>query len=449
MKQKKVAKQALFSSGEPCVPHPRVISDRRSYTRMPLITGISRTIHTLIFCRSIFLSATQLPPRRSFPERVVPTFVLFNRRTVVDSIKIAIVGVGNCACSLLQGIAYYRGKDEQNAIGLMHRDLGGYLPSDIEVAAAFDIDARKVGRDVSEAIFSPPNCTTVFCPDVPKTGVAVRMGRILDGFPEHMRGYPEEHRFVPADAAEASREDVVRALKDSGAEMLLNYLPVGSEEAARFYAGCALEAGIGFINNMPVFIASDPAWAEKFRKRGLPVIGDDVKAQLGATITHRVLADLFQRRGVKLDRTYQLNTGGNTDFLNMLNRSRLASKKESKTEAVQSILDERLDDDDIHIGPSDYVCWQKDNKVCFLRMEGRLFGDVPMNLDLRLSVEDSPNSAGIVIDAVRCCRLALDRGVGGVLTSPSAYFMKHPPLQVKDDDAARMTEEFIRGVRDR
>ncbi|MCM2466798.1 inositol-3-phosphate synthase [Methanoculleus oceani] len=365
----------------------------------------------------------------------------------MDSIRIAIVGVGNCASSLLQGIEYYRGRSEEDATGLMHWDLGGYRPSDIEVAAAFDIDARKVGKDVSEAIFSPPNCTTTFCPEMPGTGVTVRMGRVLDGFPEHMRGYKEECRFVLADEEEASREDVVRALEDSGAEMLLNYLPVGSEEAARFYAGCALEAGVGLINNIPVFIASDPAWAARFRERGLPVIGDDVKAQLGATITHRVLASLFRQRGVRLDRTYQLNTGGNTDFLNMLNRDRLASKRTSKTEAVQSVLEEPLDDDDIHIGPSDYVCWQKDNKVCFLRMEGRLFGDVPMHIDLRLSVEDSPNSAGIVIDAVRCCRVALDRGIGGALISPSAYFMKHPPVQIRDDDAYRMTEEFIRGLR--
>ena len=366
----------------------------------------------------------------------------------MDSIRIAIVGVGNCASSLLQGIEYYRGKSEKDAIGLMHWDLAGYRPSDIEVAAAFDIDARKVGKDVSEAIFSPPNCTTTFCRELPRTGVAVRMGRVLDGFLRHMQDYREECRFVLADEEEASRDDVVRTLEDSGAEILLNYLPVGSEEAARFYADCALEAGVGLVNNMPVFIASDPAWAAKFRERGLPVIGDDVKAQLGATITHRVLANLFRQRGVRLDRTYQLNTGGNTDFLNMLNRDRLASKRTSKTEAVQSVLEVPLDDDDIHIGPSDYVCWQKDNKVCFLRMEGRLFGDVPMHLDLRLSVEDSPNSAGIVIDAIRCCRLALDRGVGGPLISPSAYFMKHPPVQFRDDDAWHMTEEFIWGARD-
>ena len=365
----------------------------------------------------------------------------------MDSIRIAIVGIGNCASSLLQGIEYYRGRGKIDAVGLMHQDICGYRPSDISVAAAFDIDARKVGKDVAEAIFSPPNCTTAFCPGVPETGVTVRMGRVLDGFPEHMRDYREETRFVLADEEEPSREEIVRALEDSGAEMLLNYLPVGSEEAARFYAGCALEAGIGFINNMPVFIASDPAWAERFRARGIPIIGDDVKAQLGATITHRALVDLFRRRGVRLDRTYQLNTGGNTDFLTMLNRDRLASKRTSKTEAVQSVLDAPLDDEDIHIGPSDYVCWQKDNKVCFLRMEGRLFGDVPMQIDLRLSVEDSPNSAGIVIDAVRCCRVALDRGIGGPLVSPSAYFMKHPPVQIRDDDAFRMTDEFIRGIR--
>jgi myo-inositol-1-phosphate synthase len=366
----------------------------------------------------------------------------------LDTIRIAIVGVGNCASSLIQGIEYYRGRDERDAIGLMHWDLNGYLPSDIEVVAAFDIDKRKVGRDIAEAVFAPPNCTTVFCPDLPRTGVIVQMGRVLDGLSEHMRSYKDACTFVLADDEQASKESIVRTLERSGAEMILNYLPVGSEEATRFYAECAIEAGIGLINNMPVFIASDPLWAERFRQQGIPVIGDDIKAQLGATITHRVLADLFRKRGVKLDRTYQLNTGGNTDFLNMLNRARISSKRTSKTEAVQSVLAERLDEDDIHIGPSDYVCWQKDNKVCFLRMEGRLFGDIPMNLELRLSVEDSPNSAGIVIDAIRCCRIALDRGVGGVLTSPSAYFMKHPPVQVNDDDAHRLVEEFIQGLRD-
>ncbi len=367
----------------------------------------------------------------------------------MGNIRIAIAGVGNCASSLVQGIEHYRGRDGGDAVGLMHWSLGGYLPSDIEVVAAFDIDARKVGKDLSEAVFALPNCTAVFCGDIPRTGVTVRMGRVLDGFSGHMKDYGEKYTFVLSGEPEPTGEDVVKALRDSGAEMLLNYLPVGSEEAVRFYARCAIEAGVGFVNNMPVFIASDPEWARRFEERGLPLIGDDIKAQLGATITHRTLSDLFEKRGVKLERTYQLNTGGNTDFLNMLNRSRLVSKKKSKTEAVQSILAHRLQDEDIHIGPSDYVPWQKDNKVCFIRMEGRLFGDVPMNLELRLSVEDSPNSAGVAIDAVRCMRLALDRGRAGVLASPSAYFMKHPPEQHRDDDAYQMTEDFIQGRRER
>ncbi len=322
----------------------------------------------------------------------------------------------------------------------MHWDIGGYRPYDVEVVAAFDIDKRKVGKDVSEAIFELPNCTTVFCKEMPKTNVKVKMGRILDGCSDHMKDYDAKYTFILSDEKEAAKEDIVDTLKKSGAEMLLNYLPVGSEEGSKFYAECALEAGIGFINNMPVFIG-----AERFKAKNLPVIGDDIKAQLGATITHRMLTDLFKKRGVKLDRTYQLNTGGNTDFLNMLDRSRLASKKRSKTEAVQSILSERLDAENIHIGPSDYVPWQKDNKVCFIRMEGKLFGDVPMNLELRLSVEDSPNSAGVAIDAIRCCKLSLSRGKGGVLYSPSAYFMKHPPRQFNDDLAYRMVEEFIAG----
>jgi myo-inositol-1-phosphate synthase len=362
----------------------------------------------------------------------------------MTKIKIAIAGIGNCASSLIQGIEYYKAEDKE-PIGLMHREIGGYKPGDIEVAAAFDIDARKVGKDVSEAIFAPPNCTAVFCPDIPSTGVKVKMGRVLDGVSEHMKNYDENYTFVASKEQEATKADIINELKNSGAEMLLNYLPVGSEEAARFYAECALEAGVAFINNMPVFIASDPEWAKKFEEKNIPIIGDDIKAQLGATITHRVLADLFEKRGVKLERTYQLNTGGNTDFLNMLNRDRLASKRESKTEAVQSVLSRKLENDNIHIGPSDYVAWQKDNKVCFLRMEGKLFGDVPMNLELRLSVEDSPNSAGVVIDAIRCCKLALNRGIGGVLYPPSAYFMKHPPEQYPDTEACRMTEEFIAG----
>ena len=368
----------------------------------------------------------------------------------MKKIKIAIVGVGNCASSLIQGIHYYRDKSPEEAIGLMHWEIGGYTPGDIEVVAAFDIDRRKVGRELHEAVFAPPNCTAVFCPDLPKSGVTVRMGRVLDGFSEHMRRYSEARTFVPADEPEPAEAEVVTTLADSGAEILLNYLPVGSEGATRFYARCALRAGLAFVNNIPVFIASDPAgyWAKEFEAGGLPLIGDDIKAQLGATITHRTLTDLFAKRGVKLMRTYQLNTGGNTDFLNMLNQSRLASKKVSKTEAVQSVAGRRLADENIHVGPSDYVPWQNDNKVCFLRMEGRLFGDVPMNLELRLSVEDSPNSAGVAIDAVRCAKLALLRGDKGVLEGPSAYFCKHPPVQYTDGDAYQLTEAFIHGGRE-
>jgi myo-inositol-1-phosphate synthase len=274
------------------------------------------------------------------------------------------------------------------------------------------------------------------------------MGKILDGLSPHMQEYDPQRSFVASTQPEATKDDVVRILQRSGAEILLNYLPVGSEEAVKFYAECALFAGTGYINNMPVFIASNPQWAARFEERKLPVIGDDIKSQLGATIIHRMLADLFHKRGVAFDRTYQLNTGGNTDFLNMLNRSRLKSKKLSKTEAVQSVLSTRLKDENIHIGPSDYIPWQNDNKVCFLRIEGRLFGDVPMHLEMRLSVEDSPNSAGVAIDAVRCCKLALNRKIGGILHSPSSYFMKHPPRQVTDDEAYRLTEEFISGRRD-
>ncbi len=367
----------------------------------------------------------------------------------MGKIKIAICGIGNCASSLIQGIEYYRRNENPETIGLMHPDIGGYTPSDIQVVAAFDVDARKVGKDVAEAIFQPPNCTTVFQPEIPAMGVTVTMGRVLDGVSEHMKQYDPSQTFVVSDEREATREDIIRTLKDSGAEIMLNYLPVGSEEAVRFYAECALEAGVALINNMPVFIASDPSWARRFEEAGIPLIGDDVKSQLGATIVHRTLADLFKNRGVKLERTYQLNTGGNTDFLNMLNRARLASKKVSKTEAVQSVLKERLNANDIHVGPSDYVAWQKDNKICFIRMEGKLFGDIPMNLELRLSVEDSPNSGGVVIDAIRCCKLALDRKIGGVLYSPASYFMKHPPRQFPDSEAYQMTEEFISGKRER
>lgn len=360
----------------------------------------------------------------------------------MDKIKVAIVGIGNCTSSLLQGIEYYKNKSSSESIGLMHWDIGGYLPSDIEIVAAIDIDERKVGKDLSEAIFEEPNCTTVFCEDIPKTGVKVSMGNVLDGVSEHMKNYEDKYKFKVSNEEPV---DVVKLLKDSGAEMLLNYLPVGSEEAAKFYAQAALDAGIAYINNMPVFIVSDDEWAKKFEEKNIPIIGDDIKAQIGATITHRTLTNLFEERGVKLDRTYQLNTGGNTDFLNMLNRDRLESKKESKTEAVQSVLNERLDEENIHIGPSDYVPWQKDNKICYLRMEGRLFGDVPMNLELRLSVEDSPNSAGCVIDAIRCCKIALNRNIGGRLESISSFIMKHPPVQYTDDEAYQRVEKFIAG----
>ena len=366
----------------------------------------------------------------------------------MSKIKIAVIGVGNCASSLIQGFEYYRDKKSKEAIGLMHWEIGGYKPSDIEVVAAFDIDKRKVGKDVAEAIFALPNNTLVFCNKIPKTGVKVKMGKVLDGVAEHMQSFSEEYTFILSHAQEPNRDEVIQELKKSGAEILVNYLPVGSEEATKFYADCALEAGLALVNNMPVFIASDRDWATRFKRKGLPMIGDDIKAQLGATITHRTLTDLFKKRGVKLERTYQLNTGGNTDFLNMLNRTRLASKKKSKTEAVQAVAAERLDAHNIHIGPSDFVAWQKDNKVCFLRMEGKLFGDVAMNLELRLSVEDSPNSAGVAIDAIRCCKLALNRKVGGVLVAPSAYFCKHPPQQYPDDQAYQMVEDFIAGKRD-
>ena len=362
----------------------------------------------------------------------------------MEKIKIAIIGVGNCASSLLQGIAYYRDKTPDEAIGLMHWDIGGYTPADIEVVAAFDIDTRKIGKDISEAIFAPPNCTTEFCKPLPPAGVTVHMGAVLDGVSPHMQEYDERHTFIVSGQPDASAETVTTILRNSGADMVLNYLPVGSEAATRFYAQCALDARVGFVNNIPVFIAADPVWARKFEELQLPLIGDDIKAQLGATITHRALTDLFRKRGVKLERTYQLNTGGNTDFLNMLNRDRLKSKKISKTEAVQAVTAKRLESDDIHIGPSDYVPWQNDQKVCFIRMEGKLFGDIPMNLELRLSVEDSPNSAGVAIDSIRCCKLALHAGVGGVLVGPSGYFCKHPPKQFTDEEAFRLTEEFIK-----
>ncbi|GAB6076168.1 inositol-3-phosphate synthase [Desulfurobacterium crinifex] len=357
-------------------------------------------------------------------------------------VKLAIVGVGNCASSLVQGIYYYQNKKEEEISGLMHYDIGGYKPWDIEVVAAFDIDARKVGKDVSKAIFEKPNCTTVFCPDIPEMGVEVQMGPIMDGFAEHMLDYPEDQRFVPADKEPV---DVTKVLKESGAEVVVNYLPVGSEEATRYYAQCALEAGCAFVNCVPVFIASDEEWAKKFKEKGLPIVGDDIKSQVGATITHRVLTTLMSDRGVPIDRTYQLNFGGNTDFLNMLERKRLKTKKVSKTEAVRSLIPYPMDDNNIHIGPSDYVPWLKDNKIAYIRLEGRLFGDVPMYIELKLSVEDSPNSAGSAIDAIRCAKVGLDRGIGGPLYSISSYTMKHPPIQYPDWKAKELVYRFIKG----
>jgi myo-inositol-1-phosphate synthase len=361
----------------------------------------------------------------------------------MSSIPVAIVGVGNCASSLVQGLSYYSNGGSNDEQGLMHWDLAGYRPKDIQVVAAWDVDARKVGKDVSEAIFAKPNCTAVFCDHVEKTGAIVSMGRILDGASDHMMAYPEDRRFIIADAPQPTKAEVVETLKRSGAQVMTNYLPVGSQEATEFYADAAITAGVAFVNNIPVFIASNPEWAERFRAAGVPILGDDIKAQLGATIVHRTLTDLFAKRGVSLDRTYQLNTGGNTDFLNMTNKARLASKKTSKTEAVQSVAAVRLDDENIHVGPSDYVAWQNDNKVCFLRMEGRMFGGVPMNIELRLSVEDSPNSAGVAIDMIRCAKVALDRKQGGVIHPPSAYFCKHPPIQTTDDEAYAALELFI------
>jgi myo-inositol-1-phosphate synthase len=366
----------------------------------------------------------------------------------MGNIRVAIVGVGNCASSLIQGIHYYRKRfngDGQavDTTGLMHAEIEGYRPCDLEVVAAFDIDQRKVGRPLGDAMFAPPNCTKIFEPDIPKDGPIVQMGELLDGFSEHMVDYPESQRFVPA---RKSAVDVERILKEREVDVLVNYLPVGSQLATEYYAQCCLNAGVGMVNCMPVFIVSNETWGAKFARKNIPCVGDDIKAQVGATIVHRVLAHLFNERGAKIDAMYQLNTGGNTDFLNMLNRQRLGSKKISKTEAVQSQLDVPLPDDCVHIGPSDYVPWQKDNKVCFLRIEGRGFGGVPMNLELRLSVEDSPNSAGVAIDAIRCCKVALDRGQGGPLESVSAYLMKHPPRQMPDEQARECVEQFIAGV---
>jgi myo-inositol-1-phosphate synthase len=367
-------------------------------------------------------------------------------------IRVAIAGVGNCASALVQGIEYYRTRSDAELVGLMHTDIGGYRPSDLEIVAAFDIDIRKVGTPLEDAVFAAPNCAQVFAPELPASGVEVQMGPVLDGVAPHMANYPDSEAIRPS---KRDPVDVAGVMRAAEAQVLVCYLPVGSELAVRHYAEACLEAGVAMVNCVPVFIASEGSldrstdgsmkegWADRFRAAGLPIVGDDIKSQVGATIVHRTLGRLLADRGVTLDRTYQLNTGGNTDFLNMLERDRLQSKKISKTESVQSQLGERLEAREIHIGPSDYVSWQRDNKVAFIRLEGRGFGGVPLELELRLSVQDSPNSAGVVIDAVRCAKLGLDRGLAGPLEIPSAYFMKSPPVQMRDDEARIALDEFI------
>jgi len=367
----------------------------------------------------------------------------------MKKIKVAVIGVGNCASSLIQGIEFYRknnlttnGKPE--ALGLMNYSIGGYRPQDIEIVCAFDVDKRKVGQPLKKAIFKAPNCTQLITNHLSEPNTVVQMGHVLDGISEHMTDYPDNRRFI---ASNAKPVDVVAALKKSGAEIAINYLPVGSTKATEFYAECCIKAGVSLVNCIPVFIASNPVWAKRFTDAGIPLIGDDVKSQVGATIVHRTLARLFEDRGAKIDRTYQLNTGGNTDFLNMLNRSRLKSKKISKTESVQSQFLERLSDENIHIGPSDYVPWQNDNKVAFIRIEGRGFANVPLHMEVRLSVEDSPNSAGVAVDAIRCLKIARERKIKGPLFSVSSYLMKHPPKQYTDSQAQKMVQEFISGKR--
>ncbi len=340
----------------------------------------------------------------------------------------------------MQGLEYYRIHDPARTAGLLHPEIGGYRIGDLRPVAAFDVDLRKVGRSLDEAVFAAPNCAAVFQEKLPASDVIVQMGPVLDGVAEHMAQHPAGRAFRVANEAPV---DLAASLRESGADVLVCYLPVGSERAVRAYAEACLEAGVALVNCVPVFIASDPVFAARFRDAGIPIVGDDIKSQVGATIVHRALARLLADRGVALDATYQLNTGGNTDFLNMLEHDRLQSKRISKTESVQSQLDVRLAPEQIHIGPSDYVAWQKDNKVCFIRMEWRGFGDVPMNLELRLSVEDSPNSAGVAIDAIRCAKLARDRGEGGPLAAMSAVAMKSPPAQMRDVDAARALERWI------
>ena len=353
----------------------------------------------------------------------------------MEKIRVAIAGVGNCASSLVQGVTYYKdAKPGDHVPGLMHVVLGGYHVSEIDFVAAFDVDGSKVGSDLGKAIDGGMNNTIKFA-DVPSLGVTVLRGPTMDGLNKYYRDVIEESPAEPV--------DVAQALRDAKAEVLVSYLPVGSEQAQRYYAQCAIDAGVAFVNAIPVFIASDPVWAQKFIDAGVPIIGDDIKSQVGATIVHRVLTRLFEDRGLALDHTYQLNVGGNMDFKNMLERERLESKKISKTQAVTSQLDfSHLDPDDVHIGPSDHVPWLLDRKWAYIRMEGRNFGDVPLNVELKLEVWDSPNSAGVIIDAVRCAKVALDRGIGGPIIGPSAYFMKSPPVQYHDDVAHRMVEEF-------
>lgn len=360
-----------------------------------------------------------------------------------DAVNIAIVGLGNCATSLIQGIERYKNADASADVpGLMHTQFGTYHVSDVRVVAAFDVDADKVGKDVAEATESSRNCTIKIA-EVPPTGVTVQRGHTLDGLGRYYQEAIEESDAEPV--------DVVQALKDANADVLVSYLPVGSEQADKFYAQCAIDAGCAFVNALPVFIASDPEWAEKFRAAGLPIVGDDIKSQVGATITHRVLAKLFEDRGVRLERTMQLNVGGNMDFRNMLERERLESKKISKTQAVTSNLKTsplagKVDDRNVHIGPSDYVEWLDDRKWAYVRLEGSAFGEVPLNLEYKLEVWDSPNSAGIIIDAVRAAKIALDRGVAGPVDPASSYLMKSPPVQLPDDVARAQLEEFIRGI---
>jgi len=352
-------------------------------------------------------------------------------------VRVAVVGVGNCASSLVQGVHFYRDADPTVSVpGLMHVKLGGYHVNDVTFTAAFDVNSTKVGRDIAEAIYAEPNNTFRFA-DVPQLGVKVQRGPTLDGLGKYLKQVIEE---APGDPV-----NVAKVLRDTETEVLVSYLPVGSQKATEFYAEQALEAGCAFVNCIPVFIASRPEWRKRFEAKKLPLIGDDIKSQVGATIIHRVLANLFRERGVHLDRTYQLNFGGNTDFMNMLERERLESKKISKTRAVTSQLDYALSDADAHVGPSDYVPWLTDRKFCYIRMEGTTFGNVPLLAELRLEVWDSPNSAGVVIDAVRCAKLALDRGLSGALLSPSSYFMKSPPEQYTDAEAHTRTEAFIRG----